>query len=223
MRSFIFAVAASLLLAATASADDFVTHHFNASAPRGALRRIVVDVPAGEVHIRNGAAGSIVASGSVRRDYDGESDRVKQQRIVEDIGVEIFVSGDSAIVSRKLGDHARGWNARNNSDFNLNLEVPAGMGLDIQTRAGEVHLDGSFGSVKADLRAGEIHATIDRANVRSLTASVRIGEVHANTGDQQIDNEGVLPHEVHWLNPNANAKSIVDLHTTAGEVHVTLK
>ena len=223
MRKIAFIAAATVLAASTAFAGDTVLHQFSASAARGGVRRIVVDVSTGTVHIRNGASDKIVATGTVRREYDDASDRVRQQRIVDDIGVEIYANSDGAIVSRKLGEHARGWNARNNSDFNLNLEVPAGMGLDIQTRAGEVHLDGSFGSVKADLRAGEIHATIDRANVRSLTASVRIGEVHANTGDQQIDNEGVLPHEVHWLNPNANAKSIVDLHTTAGEVHVTLK
>ena len=62
--------AAALLLATSALADDYVTHHFTATAARGALRRIVVDVPAGEVHVRNGAADRIDAAGTVRREYD---------------------------------------------------------------------------------------------------------------------------------------------------------
>jgi len=212
----------ALLAASTLAAGDSVTHHFSATAARGGVRRIVVDVPAGSVHVRNGAGDTIVATGTVRREYDSDSDRIKQQRVVDDIGVDIYVSKDGAIVGRKLGEHARGWSARNNSDYELTLDVPAGIDLDIQTRAGEVHLDGSFGSVHADLRAGEIHANLDRASVRDLTASVRVGEVHADTGDRTIDNEGVFPKEVHWRNPNGGTAT-VDLHATAGEVHVKRK
>ena len=222
MRTTIFA--ASLLLAtagAASASSDSVSHHFNASTSRGAVRHVVVDVPAGTVHIRNGAADKIVADGSVRREYGDETDRIRQQRVVDDIGVEIYVSNDGAMISRRLGDHARGWSARNNSDYELNLDVTPGMDVDIRTKAGEVHLDGSFGSINVDLRAGEIHANVARANVRDLNASVRIGEVHANTGEQQIENEGILPHEVHWVNPNGGTAKI-DLHTTVGEVHVKL-
>lgn len=220
MRSIILG-AAVLLAAASAFADESVTHQFSATRARGGVRHVVIDVPAGEVHVRNGAPGAIVATGSVRRDYDDESDRVKQQRVVDDIGVEIFVSNDTALISRKLGEHARGWSARNNSEYRVEVDVPPGLDVDVQTHAGEVHFDGTFGSLHTDLRAGEIHANIARANVRDLMASVRIGEVHANTGDQQIDNEGVLPKEVHWVNPNGG-QSKIDLHTTVGEVHVKL-
>jgi len=221
MRSITLA-AAALLAATSALASDSVTHRFEASAARAGVKRIVVDVPAGSINIRNGSGDRIVASGTVRREYDDETDRVRQQRVVDDIAAEIYVSGDAAIISRRLGDHARGWSARNNSDYNVTLDVPPGLDVVVQTRAGEVHLDGAFGSVNVDLRAGEIHANLARANVKDLMASVRIGEVHANTGEQQIDNEGVLPKEVHWVNPSGTAKSMVDLHTTASEVHVKL-
>src|SRR5689334_20567054 len=97
MRSI--TLAAALLLAATSAlASDSVTHRFEASAARGGVKRIVVDVPAGSIKIRNGSVDRIVASGTVRREYDDETDRVKQQRVVDDIAAEIYVSGDAAII-----------------------------------------------------------------------------------------------------------------------------
>jgi len=139
MRSLTLA-AAALLAATSVLASDSVSHRFEASAARAGVRRIVVDVSAGSINIRNGSGDRIVATGAVRREYDDASDRVKQQRVVDDIGVEIYVNGDAALISRKLGDHARGWSARNNSDYSVTLDVPQGLDLDIRTKAGEVHV-----------------------------------------------------------------------------------
>lgn len=221
MRS-IFFVAAAALVAGSAFANDTVIHNFTASAPRGGVRRIIVEVPTGEVHVRNGAADRIAVAGRAERDVSREANRIRAQQTVDDIGIEIYRSDDEAIVRRTFGEHARGWSARNNGDYAITLEVPPGVDVDVRTTAGEVHFEGSFGSIRTDLRAGEIHATLARASVRALLASVRVGEVHADVGDTRFDNEGVFPREVHWLNPNGG-RGMVDLHTTAGEVHVTLR
>lgn len=218
MRTALIA-AAAILAAGAALADDFVTHSFSSAAPRGSIQRLVVDVPAGDVKLRNGAPGRINVTGLVRRDYD--DDREKQQRIVDDISVEIYTSPTEAVVRRKTGPHARGWSARNNSDYRVTIEVPPGLDVVIETKYGEVDLDGNFGSVLCDLRAGEIHAALPRETVKDLTASVRVGEVHASVGDRRIDNEGVFPRAAKWTNP-AGGHTSVNLHTTAGEVHVTL-
>ena len=45
-----------LLTAGAALANDEVTHPFSTAAPRGHVRRVVIDIPAGEVRIRNGAS-----------------------------------------------------------------------------------------------------------------------------------------------------------------------
>ena len=213
--------AAALLAAGAALADEYVTHTFSTSAARGSVRRIVVDVPAGDVKLRNGANDRISVTGSVRRDYDG--DREKQQRVVDDISVEIYSSPTEAVVRRKLGPRAQSWNARNNSDYRVTIEVPAGLDVAIETKYGDVDIDGHFGAVTCDLRAGEIHAELPRDAVHDLTASVRVGEVHASTGDRRIDNEGVFPRAAKWTNPDGGRGSSVNLHTTAGEVHVSLK
>jgi hypothetical protein len=57
--------------------------------------------------------------------------------------------------------------------------------------------------------------------VKELTASCRIGEVHTHLGDRTIDREGVFPGTTHFVNPNGG-RSVMNLHTTVGEVHVTL-
>ena len=219
MRTALIA-AAALLAAGSALATDYVTHNFSSTAPLGAVRRIVIDVPAGDVHLRNGAAGRINVTGSVKRDYD--DDREKQQRVVDDISVELYTSPTEAVVRRKLGPNAHGWSARNNSDYRVTVEVPPGVDVAFETAFGDVDIDGLFGSVTVDLRAGEIHAAFPREMVKDLTASVRVGEVHASVGDRRIDNEGVFPRAAKWTNPSGGRAS-VKLHTTAGEVHVTLK
>src|SRR5947207_3151432 len=96
--------------------------------------------------------------------------------------------------------------------------VPPGVDVTLETHYGEVDLDGTFGNVECDLTAGEIHVRTPRANVRDLSASVRIGEVHANLGDQSIDKEGLFPGGMQWV--NASGKSDLHVHTTFGEVHV---
>jgi hypothetical protein len=53
---------ALLLVSSAALADDEVTHDFATATPRDHVRRVVVDVPAGEVKIRNGASDRIAVS-----------------------------------------------------------------------------------------------------------------------------------------------------------------
>lgn len=222
-RAFILAAASSVLLRGAALADQVVTHPFSASAARGAVRRVVVDIPAGEVTVRNGAADRIAVSGEIRRGYDGWRERDKQQAIADDVGVEVVVSGDRAVVRRKFGPKAQGWSAQSHhSGVQAVVEVPVGTDVDVATRYGDVTFDGSFGDVNTDLRAGEIHLSMPRASVRQLSATVRIGEVHTNLGHQTEDHEGVFPGGTRWTNRDGG-RSHVNVHTTFGSVNVTLR
>lgn len=215
------AALALALAAAGALAADEVTHSFSSSVPRGHIRRVVIDIPAGEVKLRNGPAGTIAVSGEVRRSYDGRRERPKEQRVADDISAEIYVHSDEAVVRRRYGSNAQSWSARSfHSGFDVKVEVPPGVDVSIETRYGEVDIDGTFGNVECDLRAGEIHVRTPRANVRDLSASVRVGEAHANLGDQSIQKEGLFAGGIEWN--NASGKSDVRVHTTFGEVHVTL-
>jgi hypothetical protein len=217
------ALAAALALAAfSAAADDEVTHSFASSVPRGQIRRLVIDIPAGEVKLRNGDARTISLRGEVHRSYDGRRRRSQEQRIADDISAEIYVNGDEAVIRRRYGRNAGSWSARSfHSGFDVRVDVPPGVDVTIETRYGEVDIDGTFGNVQCDLRAGEIRVRTPRANVRDLSASVRVGEARANLGDQSIAKEGLFAGGIEWSNASGG-KSDMRVHTTFGEVRVTL-
>jgi hypothetical protein len=221
MRKQLLFAAAALLVAGAAVADQEVTHSFSTSSPRGQVRRVVIDIPAGSVKIRNGAAGRIAVSGEVRRRYDGYRRRAKEQTIADNITAEIVISGDKAIVRRHYGPGAQSWNAKSiHSVVEITVDLPPGLDIDVSTHYGEVDIDGAFGKIDSDLRAGEVHVRTPRANVRDLRASVLIGEVHTYFGDHYIENEGVFPRTAHFH--NEAGRSDVSVHSTFGEVHVTL-
>jgi hypothetical protein len=214
-------LSAAVLLAGAASADEEVIHPFSTSISRSGIKRVIVDIPAGEVRLRNSSTDRIAISGNVHREYDGYRQREKAQRIVDDIGAEIFTNGDEALIRRSYGPNAQSWSARSwHSNYRITVEVPKGMNVDIETRYGELSLEGDFGNVNVDLRAGEIHMRVPRASVRELNASVRIGEVHTDFGVDREDHEGILPGSTHFI--NAGGRSRINLHTTVGELHVTL-
>ena len=222
MRRLTLAAAlAASALATAALADEAVTHSFDVTTPLHGVRRIVVDIPAGEFRIVNGSGDVLALHGTVRRDYDGYRRREQNQRIVDDISPQVVMKGDEAVIRRRFGAHATGWSARNRSTFDITIEVPANADLDIETRFGEVHLDGAFGNVDVDMSAGEIHMTTPRSSVRALAASCRVGEVHTNLGDRIEEREGLFPGTARFTNPHGG-RGDVHLHVTAGEVHVKL-
>lgn len=218
MRTF-FVLAAGLLFTTAASARD-AEHAFQSVVPRGEVRRVVIDIPAGSFTIRNGAADTIALSGISSRDYDGARERESAQKIVNDTSVEIYVNGVEAVVRRKLGPNARGWRARKFTGLDLRLDLPPGVDLRFETTAGEIKVAGDFGDIDIDLRAGEINVRVPRSSVRELNASARVGEVRTNLGTEVITREGILPGRTRFYNPAG--KSRINVHTTAGEVNVVL-
>jgi len=218
MRKLI--LAATLLLASSAFAKD-VEHAFQSVIARGGIQRVVIDIPAGSFTIRNGGATQLGLSGISSRDYDGPNEREWAQRVVNDTSVEFVVKGAEVVVRRKFGPDAKSWRAQKFSGLDLRLDLPPGMDVEFDTTAGEINMAGDFGDINADLRAGEIHVTVPKARVRELNASCRVGEVHTNLGNEMIEREGLFPGKTHFF--NAAGKSHVNLHVTAGEVHVTLE
>lgn len=212
-------LAATLLAATSLSADD-AEHKFQSTTPRGQVQRVLIDIPHGSFTIRNGAPGHIGISGVASRDYDGQRERIWAQKVVDDTSVEVYINGPEAIVRRKFGRNADSWRAQKFTGIDLRLDLPAGMDIEFNTSAGEVDIDGDFGDIAVDLRAGEIDVRIARAKVREMNASCRIGEVRTNLGTEIITREGILPGRTHFFNPKG--KTHVNVHVTAGEVDVTL-
>ena len=213
------ALGATLFLASPLLADD-VEHSFRTAVARGQVQRVVVDIPFGSFKVVNGAANQLAAAGVASRDYDGQRERIWAQSVVDDTTVEIYVSGAEAIVRRKFGKNADSWRARKFTGIDLRLDLPPGVDVEFETSAGEIEVTGVFGNLDIDLRAGEIDVRVPRSSVRELNASCRIGEVHTNLGTEVVSREGILPGRTRFV--NAAGKSRINVHTTVGEVDVTL-
>src|SRR6185369_5410281 len=104
--------------------------------------------------VRNGSGDRIAISGWVTRDPDSERSRAKEQRIANDSSVEIQVNRDEAVVRRQFGPQAGGWRAGMFTQYHVKIEVPAGTSVDVQTHFGDLSVEGSFGDIDIDLRAG---------------------------------------------------------------------
>jgi hypothetical protein len=217
MRS-ILATTVLLLLATTAFAERQVAHQFVSEAPGGSVRRVVIDIPAGSLKIRNGDSAMIRVSGTARRGYDDWAER--EQKIVDDTSAEVYVNRDEAIVRRRFGVNAQGWRAERFTSFDLTIEVPRGTTLLFETSYGDVDIHGSFGDVDVALRAGGVTFTTPRAEIRDLTASSRVGAVTTNFGEEIVQRQGLLPGTTNFFNAAGQRK--VHLHVTAGNVLVTL-
>jgi hypothetical protein len=217
MRSLV--LLATLGIAATAAARD-VTHDFQAAVPRGSVQRVVIQIPAGSFTIRNSASDHIALSGIASRDFDGPKEKIWAQKVVDDTSVEIVVNGAEAVVRRKFGKNAQSWRAQKFTGLDLRVDVPPGTDIDFDTYAGEIDMNGDFGDVDVDLRAGEVNLRLPRKRVRELNASCRIGEVRAHLGNEIVSREGVLPGKTHYF--NAEGSTHVNVHVTAGEVDVML-
>lgn len=211
--------AAAVLIGSPAAADA-VKHNFQSSVERGDVRRVVIDIPAGDVDVRNGANDRIAISGWVSRDPDSERNREKEQRIADDTSVEISIKKDEATVRRHFGPQAQGWRAGMFTNYHVTVEVPRGVDVDVLTKYGDVTAEGSFGDLDIDLRAGDINVRMPKKEIRQLNASARVGDVHARFGDDVVQREGVFTGTTRYANPNG--KTVVNVHVTAGDVNVTL-
>jgi hypothetical protein len=214
------AFTAALLTATVALADQDVTHAFHSSVPRGRVQRVVIDIPTGEFTLRTGAATTLALSGIASRDYDTAKERDWAQGVVNDTSVEFYVNGTEAVVRRRFGPKASSWRSQKFTGMDLRIDLPPGMDVTFETTAGEVDLDGQFGNVSLDMRAGEIKLRMPKTMVRELNASARIGEVRTHIGNDVTSREGILPGKTKYF--NAGGKSVVNVHVTAGEVDVTL-
>lgn len=219
MRASITA-AALLLLATTAAAEERVVNRFQVAALRGTATRVIVDIPTGDITIRNGQSDRVSVTGTASRDPDGPRSRSKEQRIVDASSVEIVGRNEEITIRRKFGSDADSFRAQTFTSYEVVIEVPPGLNVDVKTHTGEVTIQGSFGDIDVDLRAGEIDARLPRRDVRELRASCRIGEVRTNIGNEIVEREGIFPGRTRYLNPEG--RSFVNLHTTVGEVNVEL-
>jgi hypothetical protein len=223
MRTTIRAILSALLLtgAAFAAEQPKAVHQlaFTASVP-GALR-LEIDMPAVDLVIENGPEGMIGIEGTVERRVRRQKDHARAQQIVDASSVRIDVQGSRAFLRRTFDKGAQGRSAQGGKTrFRLHLRVPSGINIEMNQKAGEVTLAGSFGDIDIHLNAGEVSLRIPKRSVRELLADVKVGEVNTNLGDRIIQKEGLFAGKTHFF--NEGGRFVVNVGVLAGEVDIEL-
>ncbi len=90
-------VSAAVLVAGVAFADEEVTHAFSTSVARGGIRRVIVDIPAGEVRLRNSTSDRIAISGSTSRRATASS----RSKATSETSMPIFARAKSTCAFRE--------------------------------------------------------------------------------------------------------------------------
>lgn len=221
MNKFIILALTAALIPAAASAQQEAVHPFRTSIASGTALRLVVDVPQSNLLIQTGKAGMIEASGTVTREYKKDRDAARAQEIANAASVHIEIRGTRAYVTRAFGAAAEGRKAQNsNTRFELVVKIPQGMHVEVVQNTGAVRLDGSFGNVQVDMRAGEIGLKVPKASVRELSARATVGDVTTNLGDRTISKQGVFAGKTHYINESGH--SFINLRLLAGDIDVQL-
>ena len=221
MKRTLLAVLLGLAWSGALLADAEVVKDFKQSAPAAGIRQVRIQIPIAEIDVRNGPASAVELTGTIRQRYSGRDEREWATEIVESTKVSLEVRGDVIFVKRELGPARRGWRAKKSpSTIRATILVPAGTAIDIEQSIGEVDINGSFGDIDLSIRIGEVSIRLPKRDIRTLSASAKIGEVKTNLGDRLITKEGIFAGETYY--ENESGRGNLRVRVQIGEIDIDL-
>ena len=123
-----------------------------------------VRLSVGDLHIRRGD------SARIRLEYTVKS---RRESHLKSAHVDFNVNGNDATVQF----HAP---TGGNTQFDVELEVPANTQLDIHQKVGDLTIDGIEGDKDLNLGVGDIRVSTGRSGYRVVNASTGIGDVNSD-------------------------------------------
>jgi hypothetical protein len=156
-----------LLLApfCAASSDDWAyeeSHTETRNFVAGGM--IHVHMTVGDLHIRRGDGDKIRLSYTVKS---------RRERNVKDAQVDFEVRGNDAVI--EFHSPYSG-----NTNFDVELDVPASTNLDVHEKVGDLIVEGVEGDKDLDLGVGDIRVEREPAAYRLVRANTGIGDVNAD-------------------------------------------
>jgi hypothetical protein len=154
-----------LLLVPFCAASD----HWNYEETRDEVRDFVAG---GTLHVRLGVGDLRIArsdSNKIRLHYTVKS---RRERSVKDAHVDIEVRGRDA----NIEFHAPG----GNTQFDVELEVPANTNLDVHEKVGDLTVENIEGDKDLELGVGDIRVDAEPSGYHLVRASAGIGDVNGN-------------------------------------------
>jgi hypothetical protein len=121
-----------------------------------------VHLSVGDVHVRRGTDNKIHLRYTVKSRHE---DNIKESR------ADLDVRGNDA----KLEFHAP---SGGNTEFDVELEVPANTNLDVHGKVGDLTVEDVEGDKDLDLGVGDIRVSSEHSKYRLVHVSAGIGDVH---------------------------------------------
>jgi hypothetical protein len=221
MKRTVAAGLLGLVWSAALLADSEVVKDFRQVATATGIRQVRIEIPIAEIDIRNGPSSEVELTGTIRQRYSGREDKQWATDVVESTRITLEVRGDVVFVRREIGPEAKGWRAKKSpSTIRATISVPPGTALDVEQSIGELDVDGSFGDIDLTVRIGEISIRVPKRDIRTLSASAKIGEVTTNLGDRVITKEGLFAGETYYENESGNRH--LRVRVQIGEIEIDL-
>jgi hypothetical protein len=126
-----------------------------------------VHMSVGDLHIRRGATGKISLRYTIKS---------RRERNVKNAHVDFDVHGSDATIEF----HAP---SDSNTQFDVELEVPAQTNLDVHEKVGDLTVEDVEGDKDLDLGVGDIRVSHERSTYRLVRASSGIGDVNSDYGE----------------------------------------
>ncbi|HLV87549.1 MAG TPA: hypothetical protein VKV39_11265 [Candidatus Sulfotelmatobacter sp.] len=134
------------------------SHEF---AARGTVH---VNIGVGDLHIRRGDEGKIVLRYTIKSHRESN---------LKNANVDFDVHGSDAY----LGFHAH---SGANTQFDVELEVPANTNLDLHQKVGDIRVEDVEGDKDLELGVGDIRVTHERSTYKLVRAEAGIGDVNGS-------------------------------------------
>jgi hypothetical protein len=123
-----------------------------------------VHLSVGDVHVKRGGDTRIRVSYTIKS---------RRERNIKDAQVDFDVRGNDAV----LEFHAP---SGSNTQFDVELEVPANTNLDVREKVGDLTIENIDGDKDLELGVGDIRVASEHAGYRLIHASAGIGDVNTD-------------------------------------------
>lgn len=212
MKKLVLPVAAALLCALPASADE-VVRTFQKQIPLGGVENIRIEIPVGELEIVAGEGQQVETKVEVLCKHG----KPRCQEAAKNL--RFVYSTDDGQLHFQLKDwpkmNAKGLQVR------ARFTVPRDLPLRTELGVGELTVDGIEGDFQADLGVGEVNVTMPEAAVGSVRLDTGIGEAGLRAGGRRYESEGLFVRQINWN--KGKGKSSVEVDCGVGEINVALK
>lgn len=195
-------IALCLLLIPFASASDHwdyeETHTDSREFVSGGYLHVRMSV--GDLHIKRGDSNKISLRYTVKS---------RREHNLKDAHVDFDVHGNDASIEFHSPMHG-------NTNFDVELEVPANTNLDVHEKVGDLTVEQIEGDKDLDLGVGDIRIAGVRAGHHLVRASTGIGDVNADVPDNEhADISGWLGKTLRY---HGDGKYELRAHVSVGDI-----